>query len=74
MAKSIVSIAKGTDVEKLVEDVLEPFGGVLSLIKPRSSKAVLSQSCNSTSKCLPSAFNHLPPYQIFYPVGIHISG
>jgi len=37
MAKSIVSIAKGTDIEKLVEEVLAPFGGVRSLIKPRST-------------------------------------
>ena len=37
MAKSIVSIAKGTDIEKLVEEVLEPFGGIRSLIKPRST-------------------------------------
>ena len=37
MAKSIVSIAKGTDVEQMVMEVLEPFGGVRSLIKPKSS-------------------------------------
>jgi len=37
MGKSIVSIAKGTDVEKMVEEVLEPLGGVSSLIKPKST-------------------------------------
>ncbi|MBW1996823.1 MAG: DUF362 domain-containing protein [Deltaproteobacteria bacterium] len=37
MAKSIVSIAKGTDVEKMVTEVLEPLGGVGSLIKSKST-------------------------------------
>jgi uncharacterized protein (DUF362 family) len=37
MTKSVVSIAKGTDVQKMVEDVLEPLGGVRSLIKPKST-------------------------------------
>jgi len=37
MAKSIVSIAKGTDVEQMVAEVLEPLGGVRSLIKPKST-------------------------------------
>ncbi len=37
MKKSIVSIAKGTDVEKMVHDVLEPLGGVQSLIKAKST-------------------------------------
>lgn len=37
MAKSIVSIAKGTDVGKMVEEVLAPLGGVGSLIKPKST-------------------------------------
>jgi uncharacterized protein (DUF362 family) len=34
---SIVSIAKGVDVEKMLTDVLEPLGGIKSLIKPRST-------------------------------------
>ena len=37
IAKSIVSIAKGQDIEKLVEEVLAPLGGVRSLIKPKST-------------------------------------
>jgi uncharacterized protein (DUF362 family) len=37
MRKSIVSIAKGTDVGSMVEEVLEPLGGVRSLIKPKST-------------------------------------
>ncbi|MBN1104008.1 MAG: DUF362 domain-containing protein [Deltaproteobacteria bacterium] len=37
MKKSIVSIAKGTDVEKMVHEVLEPLGGVTSLIRQRST-------------------------------------
>lgn len=37
MGKSIVSIAKGIDVEKMVHDVLVPLGGVGSLIKPKST-------------------------------------
>ena len=37
MDKSIVSIAKGTDVEKLVHDVFAPLGGVQALIKARST-------------------------------------
>ncbi|RLG43549.1 MAG: hypothetical protein DRN81_06330 [Thermoproteota archaeon] len=40
MGKSIVSIAKGTNVEKMVEEVLEPLGGVKNLIK-RNSTVVL---------------------------------
>ena len=36
MEKSIVSIAKGTDPEKMVQEVLAPLGGVRSLIKPKS--------------------------------------
>ena len=38
--KSIVSIAKGKDVEKLVYDVLEPLGGVEKLIKPKSTVVI----------------------------------
>jgi uncharacterized protein (DUF362 family) len=37
MRKSVVSIARGTDVESLVQEVLEPLGGVRSLIEPRST-------------------------------------
>ncbi len=37
MAKSIVSIAKEADVEKMVTQVLEPLGGVQALIKPKST-------------------------------------
>lgn len=37
MKKSIVSISKGTDVGKMVEEVLAPLGGVESLIKPKST-------------------------------------
>jgi uncharacterized protein (DUF362 family) len=37
MKKSIVSIAKGTDVESMVHDVLAPLGGVRSLIKRKST-------------------------------------
>ena len=37
MTKSVVSIAKGNDVEKMVEEVLEPLGGVKALIKPKST-------------------------------------
>ena len=37
MAKSVVSIAKGTDVSRMVEEVLEPLGGIRTLIKPKST-------------------------------------
>jgi uncharacterized protein (DUF362 family) len=37
MEKSIVSIAKGEDVERMVHDVLAPLGGVDALIKPKST-------------------------------------
>jgi uncharacterized protein (DUF362 family) len=37
MKKSIVSIAKENELEKMVEKVLEPLGGVGSLIKPKST-------------------------------------
>ncbi len=36
MAKSVVSIVKGTDAEKMVEEALSYLGGVNSLIKPNS--------------------------------------
>ena len=50
MPKSIVSIAKGTDVEKLVEEALSLLGGVKSLIKP-----------NSTVVIKPNAGHPFPP-------------
>lgn len=37
MEKSLVSIAKGTDVGRMVEEVLEPLGGIRTLIKPKST-------------------------------------
>lgn len=40
MAKSIVSIAKGSDPEQLVREVLAPLGGVEALIKPKSTVVV----------------------------------
>jgi len=40
MEKSIVSIAKGEDIEKLVHDVLAPLGGVESLIRPKSTVVI----------------------------------
>jgi len=36
MARSIVSIAKGNDIERLVTEVLAPLGGVEALIKTKS--------------------------------------
>ena len=36
MPKSVVSIVKGTDAEKMVEEALSLLGGVSSLIKPGS--------------------------------------
>ena len=37
MQKSIVSIAKNADVEKMLEEVLAPLGGIKSLVKPKST-------------------------------------
>ena len=37
MEKSIVSIAKEEDLEKMVQEVLAPLGGVRALIKPKST-------------------------------------
>lgn len=37
MIKSIVSIAKGNDVEKLLSEVLSPLGGIRTLIQPKST-------------------------------------
>lgn len=36
MAKSIVSIVKGTDLDEMVEKALDYFGGVKAVIKPKS--------------------------------------
>ena len=40
MSKSIVSIAKGDDVEKLLAEVLEPLGGITALIRPNTTVVV----------------------------------
>lgn len=40
MAKSIVSIAKGDNIEKLVTDVLAPLGGVETLIRPKATVVI----------------------------------
>jgi len=40
MQKSVVSIVKGTDVAKMVEEALSLLGGVNSLIKPDSTVVV----------------------------------
>lgn len=40
MKKSIVSIVKGDDVEKMVHEVLAPLGGVGSLIRPKSTVVI----------------------------------
>lgn len=37
MHKSIVLIVKGTDVEKMVEEVVSLLGGINALIKPNST-------------------------------------
>lgn len=37
MQKSIVSIAKGNDVKMMLQDVLDPLGGIKSLIRPKST-------------------------------------
>ncbi len=37
MSKSIVSIAKEDDVEKMMTEVLAPLGGIKALIKPKST-------------------------------------
>ena len=50
MSKSIVSIVKGTDVERMMEEVLYNLGGVSSLIKP-----------NSTVVIKPNAGHPFPP-------------
>ncbi len=40
MAKSIVSIVKGTDIEEMVREALALLGGVSSLIKPNSTVVI----------------------------------
>ena len=40
MKKSIVSIVKGDDVEKMVHELLTPLGGVGSLIRPKSTVVI----------------------------------
>ena len=40
MAKSVVSIVKGTDAEKMVKEALDLLGGVSSLIKPNATVVV----------------------------------
>ena len=40
MSKAIVSIVKGTDPEKMVEEALTHLGGVASLIKPKSTVVI----------------------------------
>ena len=40
MKKSIVSIAKGTNIKKMVSEVLAPFGGIKSLINPKSTVVI----------------------------------
>ena len=40
MAKSVVSITRGSDPEKMVEEALSLLGGVGSLIRPNSTVVV----------------------------------
>ena len=40
MKKSIISIAKGTDVKKMVSEVLSSLGGIESLVKPRTTVVI----------------------------------
>ncbi|MFH1651136.1 MAG: DUF362 domain-containing protein [Chloroflexota bacterium] len=40
MAKSVVSITKGTNAEKMVQEALDLLGGVTSLIKPNSTVVI----------------------------------
>jgi uncharacterized protein (DUF362 family) len=40
MAKSIVSIVKGTNLEKMAEEVLSHLGGINSLIKPKATVVI----------------------------------
>src|SRR5512135_1823680 len=50
MAKSIVSIVKGTEPKQMIEEVLSFLGGVQALIKP-----------NSTVVIKPNAGHPIPP-------------
>ena len=50
MAKSVVSIIKGTNPERMVEEALSLLGGINSLIKP-----------NSTVVIKPNAGHPIPP-------------
>lgn len=50
MAKSVVSIVKGTDPEKMIEEALSLLGGVNNLIKP-----------NSTVVLKPNSGHPIPP-------------
>lgn len=50
MAKSVVSISKGTNPEQMVEEALSLLGGVETLIKP-----------NSTVVIKPNAGHPIPP-------------
>lgn len=40
MAKSIVSIVKGTDLNKMVEEALDQLGGVASIIRPNATVVI----------------------------------
>ena len=40
MGKSIVSIAKGEDVQELVHEVLAPLGGAGALVRPKSTVVI----------------------------------
>ncbi|MFC2044643.1 DUF362 domain-containing protein [Chloroflexota bacterium] len=49
MPKSVVSIAKGTNAEKMVEEALSLLGGVSSLIKPNSTVVIKPNAIGSYS-------------------------
>ncbi|MFC2043959.1 DUF362 domain-containing protein [Chloroflexota bacterium] len=63
MAKSVVSIVKGVDPEKMVEEALSILGGVNSLIRPNSTVVLkpnaghpyLSETSSSTNPALIAA-------------------
>ena len=50
MAKSVVSIVKGTEAEQMIEEALSLLGGLTNLIKP-----------NSTIVVKPNAGHPVPP-------------
>ncbi len=58
MAKSIVSIVKGTDAEKMVAEALSLLGGVSSLIKPNSTVVIKP---NAGHKFLPETSVNTSP-------------